>query len=175
VWGFAKDFGLPGFKAGVLHTTDPALRAAARALAYFAPVSTGTQAFLADLLADPARTAAFLAEGRRRLGASYAAAAAELDRHGLPYLPAEAGCSIWLDLSARLPEPGRAGERRLWRTVLDRLRVNLLPGEAFHAPRPGWFRLCHPLDAAVVAEAIARLGSLPVTGPPASTLERSPA
>lgn len=162
VWGFAKDFGLPGFKVGVLHTRDPEVLAAARALAYFAPVSTGTQAMLAALLADPAGTAAFLAENRRRLGASATAAADQLTRHGIAHRAAEAGCSLWIDLRDRLPEPGFAGERRLWRDVLDRLRVNILPGEAFHSPEPGWFRLCHPLDQALVAEAICRLGTLPV-------------
>ncbi|MFE0460979.1 aminotransferase class I/II-fold pyridoxal phosphate-dependent enzyme [Kitasatospora sp. NPDC058965] len=161
VWGFAKDFGLPGFKAGVLHSTDPEVLAAARALAYFAPVSTGTQAVLARLLADPVRTAAFLAENRRRLAASCAAAAAQLARHGIGHLPAEAGCSLWIDLRPMLPAPGFAGEQELWRTVADRLRVNILPGAAFHSPEPGWFRLCHPLDAGLVAEAVARLGTLP--------------
>ncbi|WP_329564566.1 aminotransferase class I/II-fold pyridoxal phosphate-dependent enzyme [Kitasatospora sp. NBC_01266] len=174
VWGFAKDFGLPGYKVGVLHTTDPEVLAAARALAYFAPVSTGTQAFLAQLLADPGRTAGFLTESRRRLAASYTAAAAELDRHGLRHLPAEAGCSLWLDLRDRLPEPGFDGERRLWRTVFDRLKVNIMPGEAFHSPEPGWFRLCHPLDPAVVAEAVARLATLPRPADRAGLLERTP-
>jgi 1-aminocyclopropane-1-carboxylate synthase 1/2/6 len=37
VWGFAKDFGLPGFKVGVLHTRHPAVRAAARELAQRGP------------------------------------------------------------------------------------------------------------------------------------------
>ncbi|MFJ9244464.1 aminotransferase class I/II-fold pyridoxal phosphate-dependent enzyme [Streptomyces sp. NPDC101776] len=160
VWGFAKDFGLPGLKAGVLHTTDPEIRDAARALAYFAPVSTHTQAHLTRLLADPARVHAFLAENRRRLGTSYTRAAALLDGHGIPYAPAQAGCSVWADLAAWLPRPGFAGERALWQEILDRTHVSILPGEAFHAPRPGWFRICHSLDAALVEEALARLGRL---------------
>ncbi|MBW8799330.1 MAG: aminotransferase class I/II-fold pyridoxal phosphate-dependent enzyme [Streptomyces sp.] len=160
VWGFAKDFGLPGFKAGVLHTTDPETRAAARALAYFAPVSTHTQAHLADLLADPARVRDFRTENRRRLGASHARAAALLDAFGIPYAPAQAGCSLWADLAAWLPRPGFAGEHALWREILDRTHVSILPGAAFHAPRPGWFRVCHSLDAALVEEALTRLGRL---------------
>ncbi|MFI9150934.1 aminotransferase class I/II-fold pyridoxal phosphate-dependent enzyme [Streptomyces sp. NPDC053367] len=159
VWGFAKDFGLSGLKAGVLHTPDPRVREAARALAYFAPVSTHTQAVLADLLAEPARVDAFLAENRRRLGASYERAAALLTAYGIPYAPAGAGCSVWADLGAWLPPgSGFGGERALWRDILDGTRVSILPGEAFHAPRPGWFRICHSLDAAVVAEALTRLG-----------------
>ncbi|MEV5953051.1 aminotransferase class I/II-fold pyridoxal phosphate-dependent enzyme [Streptomyces sp. NPDC051987] len=163
VWGFAKDFGLPGFKAGVLHTTDPDTRAAARALAYFAPVSTHTQAHLTDLLADPARVRHFHAENRRRLGASHARATALLDAFGIPCAPAQAGCSLWADLAAWLPCPGFTGERRLWQEILDRTHVSILPGEAFHAPRPGWFRVCHSLDAALVEEALTRLGRLLTT------------
>ncbi|MET9731894.1 aminotransferase class I/II-fold pyridoxal phosphate-dependent enzyme [Streptomyces sp. NPDC006458] len=158
VWGFAKDFALPGLKAGVLHTRDPELREAARALAYFAPLSTHTQAVLADLLADPGRVAAFLAENRRRLAVSHDAAAGLLTAYGIPHAPAQAGCSLWADLGAWLPGPGFEGERELWREILDRTRVSVLPGEAFHAPRPGWFRVCHTLDGAVVAEALTRLG-----------------
>lgn len=157
VWGFAKDFGLPGFKVGVLHTTDRRLRDAARALAYFAPTSTGTQAFLTDLLSDPEWVAGFLAEGRRRLGASYRHVTSLLEEFGIPYLPAGAGCSVWVDLSAWLPSPGFPGERELWRTILDVARVSILPGEVFHSPVPGWFRVCHSLDTAVVAEAVVRL------------------
>ncbi|MFJ8081732.1 aminotransferase class I/II-fold pyridoxal phosphate-dependent enzyme [Streptomyces sp. NPDC096205] len=155
VWGFAKDFGLSGLKAGVLHTPDPDVREAARALAYFAPLSTHTQAVLAELLAEPVRVTAFLAENRRRLGISYERAAGLLRAYGIPYAPARAGCSVWADLGAWLPP---AGERALWRDILDGTRVSILPGEAFHAPRPGWFRVCHSLDAALVAEALTRLG-----------------
>src|SRR5260370_34087996 len=87
VWGFAKDFGLPGLKVGVLHTTDPALRAAARELAYFAPVSTDTQAMLCSLLAGQAWTDAFLAAARARLGDSYAPIAGLLGKDRSGYLP----------------------------------------------------------------------------------------
>ncbi|KJK58569.1 aminotransferase class I/II-fold pyridoxal phosphate-dependent enzyme [Saccharothrix sp. ST-888] len=167
IWGFAKDFGLPGFKTGVLHVTDPRVREAARALSYFTPVSTGTQAFLADLLADPAWTADYLAENRRRLAASYAATAEALAQQGIPHIPAEAGCSLWLDLRAHLPEPGYDGERRLWQTILEQARVSIIPGEIFHPNGPGWFRLCHTQDQATVAEAVARLGKLLGSGSPA--------
>ncbi|MFE0107446.1 aminotransferase class I/II-fold pyridoxal phosphate-dependent enzyme [Streptomyces sp. NPDC059009] len=155
VWGFAKDFGLPGLKAGVLHTRHPDVLTAARALAYFAPVSTATQDLLAQLLADPAWVTAFLAEGRRRLAASYAHATALLDTHAIPYAPAEGGFSVWLDLS-RWTGPAWQGEERLWRGLFESARVSILPGSAFHSPHPGWFRMCHTMDAELVTEAVRR-------------------
>jgi 1-aminocyclopropane-1-carboxylate synthase 1/2/6 len=160
VWGFAKDFGLPGLKVGVLHTTDPVVRAAARQLAYFAPVSTDTQALLSSVLADPGWTDAFLATGQTRLGSSYARITRLLEESGIGYLPAAAGFSVWIDLSPWLPEPGFEGEAVLWRRLWDEARLNILPGAEFHCAEPGWFRVCHATDPATVAEAVARLSRL---------------
>lgn len=160
VWGFAKDFGLPGLKVGVLHTTDPTVRAAARELAYFASVSTDTQALLTALLADEAWVDAFLAESRARLLRSYQDVTGLLDGLGIGYAPAQAGFSVWADLSPWLPAPGFAGEAALYADLLDRARLNILPGAVFHTDRPGWFRICHATDPRVVAAAFARLGDL---------------
>ena len=157
VWGFAKDFGLPGLKVGVLHTEDPEVRGAARELAYFAPVSTDTQWLLADLLADQDRVAALLSVSRERLASSYERTAGLLAAAGVPFRPAEAGFSIWIDLRGWLEAGTPAAEHALWRRLFTEGRVNLLPGAVFHHPEPGWFRLCHTTDPAVVAEAVSRL------------------
>ncbi|MFD3874581.1 aminotransferase class I/II-fold pyridoxal phosphate-dependent enzyme [Streptomyces sp. NPDC058623] len=173
VWGFAKDFGLPGLKTGVLHTRAPRVRDAARAMAYFAPVSTATQATLAGLLADPAWVAAFLAAGRARLASSYGHLVALLEAHGIPYAPAEAGFSVWLDLRRWLPGTDFEAERRLWRALFETAKVSILPGGAFRSPQPGWFRLCHTVDAPLVAEAVRRIAAHlgPAGAPPAPTGE----
>lgn len=160
VWGFAKDFGLSGLKVGVLHTSDPRTRAAAQALAYFAPVSTDTQALLCGLLADHAWAHGFLRQNRHRLGESYRAAAELCAAQGIPHAPAAAGFSLWLDLSSWLPAPGFAEERLLWERIFDKTRVNILPGREFACPEPGWFRLCHVTEPDLVREGITRIGEL---------------
>ncbi len=171
VWGFAKDFGLPGLKVGVLHTTEPEVRAAARALAYFAPTSTDTQALLADLLADTEWVRRFLAESTARLAASRRAAGDLLTGLGLGYIPPAAGFSLWMDLRGRLTQPTFAAERLLWQRLFDAGRVNILPGAVFSAPEPGWFRLCHAVDPALVREGVARLASM-LDGPVVGTAPR---
>jgi aspartate/methionine/tyrosine aminotransferase len=157
VWGFAKDFGLPGLKVGVLHTRQPQVRAAARELAYFAPVSTDTQALVCRLLADHAWLDGFLATNRARLAASYSLAAGLLAAAEIPFAAAEAGFSIWTDLRRWLPDGSFAAEAALWRGLLQDGRVSVLPGEVFHSPEPGWFRLCHTTDPDPVREGIARI------------------
>jgi aspartate/methionine/tyrosine aminotransferase len=165
VWGFAKDFGLPGLKVGVIYSPDPRVRAAARAFAYFAPTSTDTQALLAGLLADTGWVHGFVAESRRRLGASYARCADLLDDLGIPYIPASAGFSVWTDLRRWLTAPTFDAERALWKRIFDGARVNILPGEIFGSPEPGWFRICHTTQPQIVSAGITRLGR--VLGSPA--------
>jgi 1-aminocyclopropane-1-carboxylate synthase len=158
VWGFAKDFGLAGFKVGVLHTVDPEVRAAARELAYFAPVSTHTQAVLTRLLSDDRWVTEFLAESARRLGGSYRAATAILDDYAIPYTPAQAGFSIFTDLGRLMPERSFAAESFLWAALLETLHVSVLPGGLFGCPEPGWFRICHTTAPELVGEALNRIG-----------------
>lgn len=157
IWGFAKDFGLPGWKVGILHTRGTQVRAAARELAYFAPVSTDTQWWLEDLLTDDAWVATFLRASRQRLADSYAAVTDRLHAAGLAFAPAEAGFSIWTDLRPWLAEESFAAERALWSRLFTDGRVSILPGEVFHSPVPGWFRLCHTADPQAVGEGIDRL------------------
>jgi aspartate/methionine/tyrosine aminotransferase len=158
VWGFAKDFALSGFKAGVLHTVHPEVRAAARALAYFAPVSTDTQLLLRELVAGRGWVERFLAVHRARLAGSYRRAAELLAEQAIPHVPAGAGFSVWADLSGWLPTADFDGEQALWRQVGEATRVNILPGGAFGSPVPGWFRICHTVDPVVVRAGITRLG-----------------
>lgn len=157
VWGFAKDFGLSGLKVGVLHTRDPQVRAAARALAYFAPVSTHTQALVTNLIDDAGWSAEFLAENRRRLRASATRTMDLLAAGGIGYVEPAGGFALWIDLRAHLPEASTAGEHALWQRILRSGRVNILPGTAFACPEPGWFRLCHATAASIVATGVARL------------------
>lgn len=157
IWGLAKDFGLSGLKVGVLHTRDPEVRAAARALAYFAPVSTHTQALVTALLSDTEWVAEFLAESRRRLHASAVTTMDLLAAGGVGYVQPAGGFSLWVDLRAHLPEVSAAGEQALWQRILRKGRVNILPGMAFACPEPGWFRLCHATDADAVATGVTRL------------------
>ncbi|MFC0629137.1 aminotransferase class I/II-fold pyridoxal phosphate-dependent enzyme [Kribbella deserti] len=157
-WGFAKDFGLSGFKVGVLRTRDPEVRAVARQLAMFGPVSSDTQVFLRDLLADEEWTATLLRENVARLAAAYENVVKVLGEHGIDVLPAAAGLFVWIDLRPWLAEPTFEAELALWRRLFDEAKVNISPGAVFHSSEPGWFRLCFATSADTVRTAVERLG-----------------
>jgi 1-aminocyclopropane-1-carboxylate synthase len=68
----------------------------------------------------------------------------------VPFLPADAGLFVVVDLRAFLPAPtpetgedalSMAREDRLWERLLT-FGVNLTPGSTLHCREPGWFRLC---------------------------------
>lgn len=157
IWGFAKDFALPGLKVGVLHTASAPVRAAARALAYFAPVSTDTQHLLCALLSDEDWVDTFIAANTRRLLVSYDCASDLLAAHGIGHVRAQAGFSLWVDLSRWLATATFAAEHTLWQHLFEAARVNILPGGVFGCGVPGWFRICFATDPALLRAGITRI------------------
>jgi 1-aminocyclopropane-1-carboxylate synthase 1/2/6 len=97
------------------------VRTAARALAYFAPV-THTQALVTNLLSDAGWVAEFLAENRRRLRASATAAMDLLAAGSIGYLEPAGGFSLWIDLRPYLPTVSAAAEHALWQRILRSAR-----------------------------------------------------
>ena len=102
VYGFAKDFGLSGYKAGILHSENQEVLAATQAMAYFHPVSMLAQRVLAGVIRHP-RLREFHATLRERLAASYRRATEDLSALGIPFVAAQGGIVLWLDLSSYLP------------------------------------------------------------------------
>jgi bifunctional pyridoxal-dependent enzyme with beta-cystathionase and maltose regulon repressor activities len=81
-----------------------------------------------------------------------------LEASGIPFIRAQGGFSLWIDLRHWMSAPSVEAEAALWRAIFETTRVSILPGAVFASPEPGWFRLCHTLEAATVSEAIGRLG-----------------
>lgn len=159
VWGFSKDFGMSGFRVGVLSSGDPDVRAVAAHLALVASASSDTQAVLREMLADGTFLATFERERVRRLADAYAATTEALDGHGIGYVEAAAGLYVWIDLRRHLSGPTFEAEYNLWQRLFETGRVNISPGGAFHTPEPGWFRLCFASAADGVRTGIERIAS----------------
>jgi len=156
VYGFAKDFGLSGYKVGILHSENTQVIAAAQEQAYFYTVSTVTQRMLAGLLRNP-HLPELLRVARSRLSDGYHRVIKKLTQHGIPYVPVEGGIVIWVDLGAFLRSPSFEDERQLWKQLLDEHRVSIPPGQAFHCSEPGWFRICFTSPAATLEAGLERL------------------
>lgn len=166
LWGLSKDFGMGGYRTGVLYTRNEQLFAAFGNINYFTTVSNDTQDCIAALLSDDNWVDLYLTESRRLLRASYTALTSILSEAGIPFVPATSGMFVWLDLRHLLPESVLessdkfASEKALTRILFEEWKILFTPGEAQHAPEPGFYRVCYaymPIEA--VTEAFSRLAT----------------
>ena len=124
VWGFAKDFGLSGFKAGFLISHNPAVRTevTARRMAWMSPMDS-LKEFMLDKLTTPPGLLRQLTETyRSQLAAAHRQVRSCLDDYRIPYFTGvEAGQFFWLDLRKYLglelyPDPSRRPAHRASRS-----------------------------------------------------------
>ncbi len=157
VYGFAKDFALSGFKAGLLHSTNEKVLQVVRELAYFMPVSNATQQILINLLRDKDFVKHFTDENKRRLKSASDFTHALLDKAGIPAEPTDAGFFVWMNLSKWLDSETFEMEFQLYNFILEQARVNVMPGQFFHNAEPGWFRLCYARNEQMLETGIERI------------------
>lgn len=101
VWGFAKDFGLSGFKAGFLITQNPAVRTeiTARRMAWMSPIDSLKEFMLEKLAAPPGLLLQLIDTYRGQLAVAHRQVRSSLDDYRIPYFTGiEAGQCFWLDL-----------------------------------------------------------------------------
>jgi len=178
VWGFAKDFGVSGFRAGFVLTRDKDVmeRIIARRMWFLAPFASPQIFMLSQGVLS--RAGGFARElmvlYRRRLIVQRGETAKALGREKIAYYThGTAAQFFWLDLSKYLDRvpPGDEDdvspadatderEKRLDKYLRDR-GIFLLPGGELSCPVPGWFRLCFTCEQLRVMEAaVAELGKV---------------
>lgn len=167
-WGFAKDFGVSGFRVGVLASRSDRLHKAVRAapVAGFSPMTSSNTWLLHKLFASAGsrKPADELMEKLApRLKTSFEAVNTVLDDRGIPrFQRTHAAQFVWLDLRRwldRVPSEPLADSRLAQAHLLDLLAadprekalhaylcaeagVSLLPGQTLATEEPGFFRLC---------------------------------
>lgn len=156
VYGFAKDFGLSGYRVGILHSENGEVIKAAQDNAYFHAVSMMTQRALAGVLCSP-RLGEFLETLRERPEAAHRDATGELSRREIPFVPIKGGIVLRLDLRSFLPSASFGSERKLCDEIMNNCGVRISPGRAFHSSEPGWFRLCFTVPEPYRIEGLKRL------------------
>ncbi|CAM0903238.1 unnamed protein product [Alopecurus aequalis] len=142
-YSLSKDFGLPGFRVGIVYSFNDAVVACARRMSSFGLVSSQTQHFLAKMLGDEEFMARFLRESAARLAARHERFTSGLREVGIGCLRSNAGLFSWMDLRGMLREKTAEAELELWRVIIRKVKLNVSPGTSFHCREPGWFRVCH--------------------------------
>ncbi|CAB3398285.1 unnamed protein product [Caenorhabditis bovis] len=159
LWSVSKDFGLPGLKFAVIHTTNESLRRAATKLQMYHPCSPFASDFAVKLLSDFDWLHSFHTEVNRRIRLHYEYTAANLDRLEIPFVKAEAGIFVFADLSKHLSSLREECELELWNRFAEG-GVMLTPGVHQKCHAFGWYRLVYACSLTELIEGIRRLYQL---------------
>ena len=90
------------------------------------------------MLGDEEWISDFTSANLGRIRTRYGRVVEACEQAGVPYLPAEAGLYVWLDLRAWV---GVGGERELYRRLIKDHGIMMTPGERMDMRAPGFFRL----------------------------------
>ncbi|XP_077994771.1 1-aminocyclopropane-1-carboxylate synthase-like protein 1 isoform X2 [Glandiceps talaboti] len=158
IWGLSKDFGMAGYRCGVLHSLNPVLHKAMEYLAYFHSIAASTQNMLAEFLSDSEWIKnVFFPANHQRLRESYQCMSDGLTELGVPHLHRSSGLYIWADFRLYLSAPTKEEESSL-HNRLQLSGVGIRTGDEFDCEEPGWFRIifAHPVD--ILKIALERIG-----------------
>jgi len=161
LWAVSKDMGASGLRVGLVYSQNEIFMEGLATVNMFSSVSGPIQYLVAELLTDDQFVDSFLVESRNRLLYSYHICTAKLEEMVVPYIPAEAGMFVYIDLSSLLPEKTFQGEEKLGNLIFDYARIVMTPGESQRDNRPGMFRICYAWVSVEVLEiAMERLSRL---------------
>jgi len=98
VYSLSKDFGLNGFRVGVIYTENQKLLASLASISIFTSVSTETQFLLTRMFEDQNFVDNLIQTNQKRLKERYEKCVELLESLGLKVFPSEAGTFIWADM-----------------------------------------------------------------------------
>jgi len=161
VWSISKDFGASGLRLGVLYTQNELLIRCLANMNIFSGASAPIQMVVSELLTDDDFVDRYLMEHQLRLTRMYRICVNKLRDMVVPFVAAEAGMFVYIDLSVLLPKRTVEWERKLAQLIEDHAHVVLTSGDCQHDERPGMFRLCYAWNSPDVLEvAMERLSCL---------------
>lgn len=140
-YAFSKDFGISGFRVGVVHSYNETFLSGYKNLSLPRMVSNHTQWLLGEILKDEAFIQQYIKENQGLLSESYAMITGYLDRLNIPYSPAQGSLFIWLDLSAFIEDKSQNGEEAFWQELYQQTGLLLTPSNGFGHSKLGQFRM----------------------------------
>ena len=142
-YSLSKDFGVSGFRVGIMYSQNAALRKAFNNLNAPSMVSNYAQWTFEKVLADHDFVASYIKANQRALTENYALAVSRLRKLSIPYSPARGSLFVWLDLSEFMKQNTAEAEHALWMDMFKKTGVLLTPGDGFGHEKRGQFRLVY--------------------------------
>lgn len=149
VYALSKDFALSGLRVGAAYTENPEIIVPMQKLNDLCQISSQTQLWTTTTLqrriGDDKElwTTAFRKENHKRLNERCSALTTVFNQYKVPYMRAEAGLFVWVDLSQFLSKTNGSPadrERALYLELVHEFGILLTPGNSMRNERPGFFR-----------------------------------
>lgn len=134
--------GFPGFRVGIVYSYNDTVVHCSRKMSSFGLVSSQTQHLIASMLSADVFVDSFITESAERLEKRHGFFTRGLASVGIDCLNSNAGLFVWMDLRWLLKEQTFEEEMKLWRVIINEVKLNISPGSCFHYSEPGWFRVC---------------------------------
>lgn len=142
-YALSKDFGVSGFRVGLVYSLHETFRKAYNNLNPPSMVSNYAQWTFEKVLGNHDFVRRYITANQRALTENYTVAVQRLRKLGVPYAPARGSLFVWLDLSELMQENTPESERILWMDLYRQAGILLTPGDGFGHSKRGQFRLVY--------------------------------
>lgn len=143
-YSFSKDFGISGFRVGIVHSYNEEFLGAYGNLNIGHSISNHTQWLIQRMLEDDQFLDKFIISNQNRLAQSYDAVSETLTQLNIPFVKPQGALFVWLDFSQYLSEPSEEGEHDFWLEMFNKTGILLTPGHGFGHSGYGLFRMVYP-------------------------------
>lgn len=157
MYGFSKDFGIPGAPLSVLYTWNKAVLDLLIGLNDYQQASSFIQSAVAKMLEDKEwLRGTYFPTNLSRMRDACRITVATLDEIGASYLKPQAGLFVWANLSKFLSEATEKEEEKLTSHLLKN-GVGLSPAVGYQGGEYGWYRIMFTVPIHRLKEGMQRL------------------
>ncbi|XP_063960924.1 1-aminocyclopropane-1-carboxylate synthase-like protein 1 [Lytechinus pictus] len=157
LYGFSKDFGIPGAPLGVLHSWNKDVLDRCIGLNDYQQASSFIQSAAAKMIEDKDwLRGTYFPTNLSRMRDACRVTMETLDEIGATYLKPQAGLYIWANLSKFLAQDNEEEERRFTNHLLKG-GVGLSPSAGYCGGEYGWYRIMFAVPRNRLVEGLQRL------------------
>ena len=161
LWGVSKDFGISGFRTGLLHTKNQQLIRNAIPIFLSYCSSSLVRHVLTNIFSDEKFVIDYVESNRKLLYNQYLILEEFLIKNKIEFIPSKSGFFVWINLK-KYAEYFKEDEETFWERLLDETKVNICCGKYFYpkfiSKNECWYRICFPcVDENVLKIALKRI------------------
>ena len=143
-YSLSKDFGISGFRIGMIYSHNEDLIKAYDNFNAPNMASNYTQWMMQEVFSDDDFITRYILQNQKVLTESYIIVVKTFKKLGIPFVPSRGSLFIWADFSKYLKENSQASENEFWMKIYHNTGILLTPGEGFGHTKHGQFRVVYP-------------------------------